>query len=166
MFFVCATAVKWIFFLNHRNRKVVGGKHNVLVHYMDFCAPDLAGIVFCNPFKWDVLWFILIKNLVICVPTQLAKGILFLNHMNRKVVGGTHNVLVHYVDICAPSLFNKHNVLVYTMWMLVHLTHLLLPIYFVVQFDWKSCFIFWPATKEKWILFLNYRNRKRYRRHT
>ena len=45
----------------------------------------------------------LIKNLVICVPTTLAKQILFLNHMDRKVVGGKHNVLVHYVDVCAPN---------------------------------------------------------------
>ena len=41
--------------------------------------------------------------LVICVPTTLAKQFLFLNHMNRKVVGGTHNVVVHYVDVSAPN---------------------------------------------------------------
>ena len=32
MSFVRATAVKRILFLNHRNRKVVGGKHNILGH--------------------------------------------------------------------------------------------------------------------------------------
>ena len=30
---------------------MVGGKHNVLVHYADVCAPDLSGVVHCNPFK-------------------------------------------------------------------------------------------------------------------
>ena len=40
-----ATKMKWILFLNHRNRKVVGGKYNVLAHYENVCAPDLAGVV-------------------------------------------------------------------------------------------------------------------------
>ncbi|OEU10485.1 hypothetical protein FRACYDRAFT_246948 [Fragilariopsis cylindrus CCMP1102] len=34
-----------------RNRKVVGGKHNVLVQYVDVSVPDLCGVVLCNPFK-------------------------------------------------------------------------------------------------------------------
>jgi hypothetical protein len=42
-------------------------------------------------------------HLVICVPTTLAKQILFLSHMSRKVVGGNYNVLVHYVNFCAPD---------------------------------------------------------------
>ena len=55
----------------------------------------LSNEIFCGSF--------LIKNLVICVPTTLAKRILFLNHMNKKVVGGKHNVLVDYVDASAPD---------------------------------------------------------------
>ena len=47
--------------------------------------------------------FILIGNLVVFVPATTAKQILFLNHMNREVVGGKHNVLVYYVNICAPD---------------------------------------------------------------
>ena len=50
---------KWILFLNHRNRKVVGGKHNVLIHYLDICAPDPSSVVLCNLFIWDILWFII-----------------------------------------------------------------------------------------------------------
>ena len=51
--------------------KVIGGKHNVLVCYVNVCAPDPAGVVLLNPFKWYILWFILIENLVIlCVQQQ------------------------------------------------------------------------------------------------
>ena len=75
-------------------------KHNVLVHYVDVCATDLAGVVIWNLFIWDILWFISIKNHIICVP----KWILFLKHRNRKVVGGKHNVLVHFVNVSAPDL--------------------------------------------------------------
>ena len=85
------------------NRKVVGGKHNVLVHYVEVCAPNLSDVLISNPFIWDILWFILVKNLVICVPATLAKWILFHNHRNKKRVGGKHNVLVHYVNVCAPD---------------------------------------------------------------
>ena len=50
--FVCETTAKRILFLNHRNRKDVGGKHNLLVHYVDVSAPNPFGIVvFCHPFK-------------------------------------------------------------------------------------------------------------------
>ena len=98
-----STTAKWISFSNHRNRKVVGGKRNVLVHYVDVCAPDLSGVVFCNPFKWDILLFILIENHVFCVPSTTGKWISFHKHMNRKVVGGKHNVLLHYVDSNAPN---------------------------------------------------------------
>ena len=89
------------------NKKVVGGKHNVLINYMmDASALNSSGAVLCNPFKWDILWFILIENLVICVPTTLAKLILFHNHPNKKVVGGKQNLLLlHYVDASAINLF-------------------------------------------------------------
>ena len=62
---VPTTLAKQILFLNHMDRKVVGGKHNVLVHYVDVCAPDSSSVVFCNPFKWDMLLFIFVKNLII-----------------------------------------------------------------------------------------------------
>ena len=58
LFSVPSTTAKWISFHNHRNRKVVGGKHNVLIHYLDICAPDPSSVVLCNLFIWDILWFI------------------------------------------------------------------------------------------------------------
>ena len=48
---VPSTTVKQILFLNHRKRKVVGGKDSVLEYYMDASAPDLSGVVLWNPFK-------------------------------------------------------------------------------------------------------------------
>ena len=100
-FYVPTTFANWILFLNHRNRKNVGGKHNILVHCVNIYAPVLAGVVLWNPFKWDILWYILIKNLVIFVPTTLVERILFPNHMNKKIVGGKYNFLVHYADASA-----------------------------------------------------------------
>ena len=88
--------------------KVVEGKHNVLVHYVDVSATGLFGVVFCNPFKWIILYFIFSdpKSCYFCVPASIAKWILFLNHRNRKVIGCQHNVLiVHYLNITAPNLF-------------------------------------------------------------
>ena len=105
---VPSTPAKWILFHNHMKRNAVGGKHNVLIHYVDASAPDSSGVVLCNTFKWDILWFIfLIKNLVIfvCVPATKGEWILLLNHWSRKVVGDKHNVLVHYVDASAPNPF-------------------------------------------------------------
>ena len=68
--FVRATTANWISFHNHRNRKVVGGKRNVLLHYVDVSAPDPSGVVLCNPFKWDIVCPFLIKNhLVVFVPS-------------------------------------------------------------------------------------------------
>ena len=97
MFFVRATAVKQILFLNHRYRKVVGDKHNVLVHYVDVSAPIPSSIVWniviCNPSRWDILCIFLTQNhVVFCVPATKAKWILFLNHRYGKVVEGKHIV--------------------------------------------------------------------------
>ena len=65
--FVPSTLAKWISFRNHRNRNVLGGKHNLLVHYVDVSALDPSGVVLCNPFIWDILLlFILIENRVVC----------------------------------------------------------------------------------------------------
>ena len=50
LFFVCVHQQQNDFFLNHKNRKVVGGKHNILVHYVYVCALDPSGAVLCNPF--------------------------------------------------------------------------------------------------------------------
>ena len=45
---VPSTTAKWISFQNHRNRKVVRGKHNILVLYVNASAPDPSGVVLCN----------------------------------------------------------------------------------------------------------------------
>ena len=57
-YFVPGTTAKQILSLSHRNRKDVGGKHNVLVHYVNASAPNLFDVLFCNPFKWHILLFI------------------------------------------------------------------------------------------------------------
>ena len=51
--FVCvrASTAKQILFLNHRNRKVVGGKYNVLVHWRNVGVSNPSGFVLCNPSK-------------------------------------------------------------------------------------------------------------------
>jgi hypothetical protein len=82
---------------------MVGGKHNVLVYYRNVCAPDPSDVVLCNPFIQDILWFILIKNHVICVHSTTADCNLFNNHRNRKLVGGNYNVLVYYKNANAPN---------------------------------------------------------------
>ena len=99
---VPSTPAKWISFRNHKNRKVVGGKNNVLVLYVDPSAPNPSGVVLWDHFIWSILYSFLIKNHVqkswfVFVPSTPAKWISFCNHKNRKVVGGKHNVLVHYV---------------------------------------------------------------------
>ena len=83
-------------FNNHKNKKVVGGNYSVLVYYENASAPDPEGFVLCNTFEYDILLFILVKNLVVCVPAMTADCNLFNNHRNRKVVGGNCNVLVYY----------------------------------------------------------------------
>jgi hypothetical protein len=107
--FVRATTVKQILFHNHRNKEDVGGKHNVLIHYVRmfvhmthlvFFYGTPPNAIFCGSF--------LIKNLVIFVSATTVKQILFHNHRNKKDVGGKHNVLIHY------------------MRMFVHLTYLVL----------------------------------------
>ena len=102
--FLPSTTVNQISFSNHRNRKVVGGNHNVLVLYVDASVSNPSDVVLCNPFKWDISLSILIKNhVVVFVPSTPAKWNSFCNHKNRKVVGGKHNVLVLYVDASAPN---------------------------------------------------------------
>ena len=51
----------------------------------------------------DILWFILIKKLVICVPTTLAKQNFIPQQQDQKVMGDKHNVLVHFLNVCAPK---------------------------------------------------------------
>ena len=55
--------VKWISFYNHRNRGAVGGRHNVLLLYVDVSAHNPPGAVLCIPFIWDILLFIPNQNL-------------------------------------------------------------------------------------------------------
>ena len=103
-FFVPSTPAKWNSFCNHRNRKVVGGKHNVLVHYVDVSAPNPSGVVLWIPFRWDILYSFLIKNHhIVFVPSTAAKWISFHNHKDRKVVGGKDNVLILYVTAIASN---------------------------------------------------------------
>ena len=54
--YLCAYHIsKTIFFPNHRDRKVARDKHNVLIHFVDACAPNLFGVIICNPFIiWDI----------------------------------------------------------------------------------------------------------------
>ena len=104
---VCVPAItlKWFLCHNHRYRKFVGGTQSVPVHYVDDSEPTLSGVVLCNLFKWVILLFISgWKSGCCCVRVSTAKRILLINHRNGKVVGGTHNDLVHYVDDCAPNL--------------------------------------------------------------
>ena len=59
-------------------------------------ASDPEGVVLCNTFKWDIVLFILIKNLVICVPSTTADCNSFKNQRNKKLVWSNYNALVHY----------------------------------------------------------------------
>ena len=139
IFFMRATTVNWILFLNHRNRKDVGGKHNVPVHCVDLSAPDPVGVVIWNPFIWDILWSFLVQNHIFCVCATTAKWILFLNHSNRKVVGGKHHILVHYVDVCAPD---PSGVVLWNPYMR----------YFVVHFC-SETMLFFVYLPQKWNAF-------------
>ena len=76
---------EWISFCNHRNRKVVGGKHNVLVpHYVNVSAPThlvllsatLSNEIFCG---WKLCNF-----LHACHKSEIIS---FLNHRNRMKSG-------------------------------------------------------------------------------
>ena len=126
--FVPSTTVDRISFCNHRNRKVVGGKHNVLLIYVDVRALDPSGVVLYNPFFWDIMY------------STPAKWIPFCNHKNRKVVGGKHNVLVLYVNASAP---NPSGVVICNpfKWDIL---------WFIS--DWKSCYLCaYPISKTNFI---------------
>ena len=79
------------------------GNYNGLVYYKNASVPDPEGVVLCNTFKYDILLFILIGNLIVCVPSTTADCNLFNNHRNKKVVGGKHNILVQYADASVPD---------------------------------------------------------------
>jgi hypothetical protein len=70
----------------------------MLVHqtYLVLFYGTLSNEIFCGS-------FILIENLVVCVPSTTVKQILFLNHRNRKVVGGKDSVLEYYMDLVHPT---------------------------------------------------------------
>ena len=100
---VPSTTAKWISFCNHRNKKVVGGKHKVLVYHVNASAPDLEGLVLCNTLSNEIFYgSSLIENLVVCVPSTTVDCNLFSNHRSKKLVGGKHNVIVHYSYASAP----------------------------------------------------------------
>ena len=68
--YVPSTPAKWISFHNQKNRKVVGGKHNFLVHYLDICAPDPSGVVLCNPL-YEIAW---VQNIYISLLLYIPPG--------------------------------------------------------------------------------------------
>ena len=72
--------------------------------YVDVSAPD-PSVVVLSTISDEI--FCCSENLVVFLPATKVKQSLFLNHRNRKVAGGKHNVLVY-------------------MWMLVHPTYLML----------------------------------------
>ena len=128
-----------------KNIKVVGGKHNVLVLYVDASAPNPSGVVLCNPFIWDILYSYLIKNhVVVFVPSTPAKWISFRNQRNRKVVGGNHNVLLLYVDASTPD---SSGVVLCNPFIWDILYSFLIKNHVVVGV---------PSTTVKWILFCNH----------
>ena len=50
--YLCAYNIsKTNLFLNHMDRKLVGGTHNIILHYVHISAPGLFGVVLCNCFK-------------------------------------------------------------------------------------------------------------------
>ena len=71
------------------------------------CSSTLCGCqckwpIWCcplQPFQIRYLVFISEPKYFFCVPTTLAKQILFHSHRNKKLVGGIHNALVHYVNV-------------------------------------------------------------------
>ena len=99
--FVPSTTVKCISCCNHSNRKVVGGKHNVLVHYVDVSVPNPSGVVvLCTPFKWDVLCSFLIKkhmaqNSYIAIKALMHHQYYGLN-TPKKRYGAHHNTPTRY----------------------------------------------------------------------
>ena len=81
---VPSTTAKQILFSNHRNRSVVGGKHNVLIYHLDASALNPYSVVLCNTFKdsfviyWQLLRGLLKGNTLECsmdnkVEIQLIK---------------------------------------------------------------------------------------------
>ena len=106
--FVCATTVEQILFLNNRNRKDVGGKHNfpvytmwMLVHLTHLLLSSATHLydVFCGS-----IWLKILLYFLACHKREMN----FIPQLQeqKKDIGGTHNVPVHYVDISASSLFN------------------------------------------------------------
>ena len=51
---VPSTTVDCNLFCNHRNKKVVGGKHNVLVYHVDASTPGPEDPVLCNTLSNEI----------------------------------------------------------------------------------------------------------------
>ena len=60
--FVPSWPAKWISFNNHRHRKVVGDKHNVLVHYVHVSAPNPSGYWCCPLQPFYMRYFVFISD--------------------------------------------------------------------------------------------------------
>ena len=115
---VPSTTTKWISFCNHGNRKLVGGKHSVLVLYVNASASNPSCFVLCKSFKWDILYSFLIKNhVVVFVPSTTVNCNLFNNNKNKIVVGGNCNMLVYPVHLVLPSAtLSNETVCVHFFW--------------------------------------------------
>ena len=121
---VCASTANWILFLNHRNRKVVGGTHNILVHYVDDaaddCAPNLSGVVLCNPFKWDILLFISGQKpvcLCVCInsktnfiPLFCCSFLIKICYTRGKVDGLSLTKKKHFLGSYTPALCPEQDI--------------------------------------------------------
>ena len=73
--FLRATTVKQLLFLNHRNRILVGYKHNILVYYVYIRAPNLFGVVL-QPFYMRIFVVHFLSNILL---------LLFCACHNRKI---------------------------------------------------------------------------------
>ena len=91
MLFFCVptTKARWILFLNHRNRKMVGGKHNVLLHNVNACAHLTQLVLFSATLSNEIFCgsFLVQNHVVICVPTTSAKRIFFQQPHKQKSCG-------------------------------------------------------------------------------
>ena len=86
--------------------------------------------IWCCPLQPSWMRYFVIhfwSKIMFFVLWTTAKQILFLNHNIRKVGGDKHNVLVHYFNALKPFQMR----------------------YFVVHFDWKSCFLCFEQQQNK-----------------
>ena len=128
-YFVHRTTAKQILFLNHRNRKGVGDKHNVLVHYVDVNATDPASVALWNSLKWDILWFISDQKSYCCLCACYNSVMDFISQPQEQKVGRRQTQCSSTLCGCLCNWPSWHCPLQPFQMR-----------YYVVHFDWKSCF--------------------------